>query len=222
MNVGILIFGEDSSFPADNIILEYKQFIEANTYGKLRLNLSIGKYPPIPLSEIGSWDGTSPCYFLSPYSISDNTKAHIPKNSQVNILAWNYEGVKICWGGGTWGGDVGTNGVPFISIPFAWAPAEPWGPWKYTYGQTFVHEFLHALTILSGNLGYPVQYSADDCRRIGYESDPNASCVVQSTCTYDPGWANCYKNLLNQIPNAAYTAIEQQACSIPVTSFTLS
>lgn len=197
MNIGLTVFGATPQYPSDEIMLEYKQYVEQNS--KFKLNITYNKYPPLQQSEIGYWSQQNPpCYFVSPWSLSPETKAKIPNNVKCNIVAWDTQGANICWAGGTWGPDHGLHGISFVSIPFGWAPAEPWGPWKYTYSQAYVHEWLHAVDIILNILGYPDVPSADECGKYGYDG------------TNDSGWANCYKFMLSTITDEMYAAISDE------------
>lgn len=196
MNVGVLAFGTPSWYPSsavDNMIAEYKSFVQNNSL--IDLNLTVRKYSALADDEFQQWGS---CYFPAPWKLYQSTKDKFPTNQQSNIVLFDWKNKPLCWGGGAWGGNVGINGVPICFVPLGpWSnELSPWGPWTLSKSQTLVHEWLHNLDMIFERLGYPLFESSDECERYGY-SEEN-----------DPGWVNCYKSFLNQITEPMYRAID--------------
>jgi len=210
MDIGITIFGE-SALPEwnfDNIILEYKQFIESNS--EFYLNLKINKYFPLSNNEIGYWSElTPPCYFMGSWNLLESTKLKIPNDVQINIVPYYHNSLTpICWTAGTWGGNWELYGKPFISQPFGYSYNQ-FPPWTYHAAHDMVHEWFHALDILLIELGFPefpANHNIHDCDNMGY--------IIEN------GWSDCYKYYLSTITTQMYQAIENNNnCQKPICNY---
>ena len=207
MNIGITTFGysELPEWNFDDIIMEYKQFIESNS--KFSLNLIINTYPSLSNNEIGYWNELiPPCYFMGPWTLYYETKLKIPDNVQVNIVPYHYNYLlPICWTAGAWGGDYGLYGKPWISQPFGYSYTQ-FPPWNYHAAHDMVHEWFHALDDILIKLGFPQfpnNREIHDCENLGY--------IIEN------GWADCYKYYLSTITDQMYQAIENNnpSCAEP-------
>jgi len=197
--VGITVFGEPIGYSADALIEEYKQFIEANT--QFILNIVVNKYSALADDEFVV-NNTTNCKYPAPWLLHSDTKLKLPMDVQINMILYDYKGYTPCYGGGTWGGDVGINGVPFIIVPLGAFPATDNLPscvnsictWKRSLSQVLVHEWIHGVNWLLTQKGFMIP-SIDNCIDYGY------------TGNNDPGWQKCMKYILSQINVPMYESV---------------
>lgn len=195
MNIGITVFGSSPNFPVDNIIQEWKTFIE--TYSNIKLNLVINKYTSLPDSDIWFWasgiGNSQPCYLMNPFALSAGTVQKFPTNVQVNIAFYYYNGLTpICLLGGTY--DAGLNGKPFVAIPFGeYLAQNDFPPWVYHSAQVMMHELLNSLDYIYNSIGYPNFPSPEVCNTFGF--------------TIANGWQDCYKYYFSLITQQMYQAL---------------
>ena len=212
LDIGITIFGQsESGLPEwnyDAITTEFKQFVESNS--EFSLNLIINKYPPLANNEIGFWEQDQ-CYFMAWWDLSTTNTERIPKNVQMNIVPYHYNSLlPICWQAGTWGGDSGLYGIPWISQPFGYGGFSSFPPWNYHAAHDMVHEWLHALDDVFLKLGFPefpASHDIHDCEALGYK--------------IENGWADCYKYFLSTITDQMYQAIQSTPCPQPDCNYEL-
>lgn len=197
--VGITVFGEPAGYSASALISEFQSFLAANSqFNVVVITRSI--QPALSDVEFYTWDGGL-SYALTPWTLSSANKQKLPPDVQCNIILYDWKGKPPAFGGGTWGGDTGTNGVPFIAIPLGIAPGfdlNPWGSWTRGLSQALVHEWIHAIDWIVELLGYPTSplHNLDNCPDLGY------------TYSSDPGWVNCLKYLLSTITTPMYSSLE--------------
>lgn len=190
INIGMLIFGKTyTSVNMDIVLNDAKQFLEQNS--KLTINFITSYHPPLALDE--QKDFQSGCAWAAPWKLYNSTKALFPKYVSSNVVLYFYSGLGQCYGGGTFGGDYGVNGVPYSAIPFRETDS-PWYGWSYNLTQNVVHEWLHALGSIL-------------CERGSYCDLPGIDGAEKRGYTIDKGWKDWYKDWLSLITDDMYRKV---------------
>lgn len=196
MRIGITVFGTPSYFSVDEAVSEFQNFIQANS--KFNLQITLNKYPPLALDEYHVIPNMGGCTFVDPWYVRPETLAKLPSNVAVQIVIYDVQTTKPCYGGATYHPSKQTKDAPYIGIAFG-ESIKSWGVepnWKTRTGAALVHEFYHALHILAAAKGFSLP-NPDEANRHGY------------TAENDPGWIRFNKFLYGQITDEMYKAFTQ-------------
>lgn len=196
LRVGITVFGSPSYFSLDEAISEFTQFVEQNS--KFKLDIVLNKYGPLGLDEYHVMPRMGGCKFIDPKYVKPETRSKLPDGVAVNIMLFDIQSTKVCYGGLAYQKSVYTKNAPFIGIPFG-DSIKFWGVepnWKTKVGTTLVHEFYHALTYIfrAKRIKLP---NPDKANLYGFRAED------------DPGWIKFDKFIYGKIEDQMYLALSQ-------------
>ena len=191
LKVGISVFGTPSYFDIDSAIFEFKSFVESNS--RLKLDIVLNKFAPLAQDEYHKMPGMGGCSFVDPKYLRKETLQKLPMGVSIQIMIYDIQNTKTCYGGLAYRGSSYTRKAPFTGIAFGdlikWWPVEP--GWKTKVATTLVHEFYHTLTYLFS------------VKRIKLPN-PDKAGDYGFTANNDPGWVRFDKFI--------YGKITQQKC----------
>ena len=196
LRVGIVVFGTPSYFSLDGAISEFKEFVEQNS--KFVLDIVFNKYSLLALDEYHVMPGMGGCKFVDPKYVHPETRARLPDDVEVQIMLFDIQSTKVCYGGLAYQKSHYTKNAPFIGIPFG-DSIKFWGVepnWKTKVATTLVHEFYHALTYIFRVKGIKLP-NPDKANLYGFKSED------------DPGWVKFDKFIYKKIEDEMYLALTQ-------------
>jgi hypothetical protein len=186
LSVGLSVFGSPSYFNVDSAIFEFKSFVESNS--RLRLDIVLNKYKALGLDEYHKIPGRGGCSFVNPKYLRKQTLDKLPLDVAVQIMIYDIQSTKTCYGGLAYRQSRYTRNAPFTAIAFGdsikWWSVEP--GWKSKVATTLVHEFYHTLTYLFST------------KRIKLPN-PDKAVKYGFTPRNDPGWVRFDKYIYGQI-----------------------
>lgn len=191
LKVGISVFGTPSYFNIDASISEFRLFVEDNSV--LKLDIVLNKFEPLALDEYYIIPGKGGCSFVNPRYLRIQTREKLPKDVAIQIMIYDIQSTKTCYGGLAYRASQYTRNVPFTGITFGdsikWWEVEP--GWKSKVATTLVHEFYHTLTYVFSLKRIKLP-NPDKARNYGF------------TTSNDPGWVRFDKFI--------YAKITKQMC----------
>lgn len=186
MRVGISVFGTPSYFSIDAAINEFRRFVEENSL--LKLEIVLNKFDSLALDEYHLIPGKGGCSFVNPRYLRVQTREKLPKDVAIQIMIYDIQSTKTCYGGLAYRRSQYTRNVPFTGIAFGdaikWWEVEP--GWKSKAATTLVHEFYHTLTYVFS------------LKRIKLPN-PDRAGSFGFTPSNDPGWIRFDKFIYGKI-----------------------